>query len=46
MVAQEVKQSPENIRQWSLSDLVDMVSDILSRNDAEAYTYYFPEDTK
>ena len=27
-----------------LSDLIDVVSDILSKNDAETYAYYFPEE--
>lgn len=45
MVSQEVKQSPDDIRKWSLSDLVETVSDILSKNDAETYSYYFPDNT-
>lgn len=46
MVAQEIKQSPDEVRRWSLSDLVDIVSDILSKNDTETYVYYFSEDMK
>jgi len=41
MVAKELKMPPDEIRQWSLSDLVDIVSEILSQNDQEIYSYYF-----
>lgn len=41
MVAKELKMPPDEIRQWSLSDLVDIVSEILSQNDQEIYNYYF-----
>ena len=41
MVSHDIKLSPQEIRQWSLTDLVEMVSDILSKNDAETYTYFF-----
>lgn len=44
MVSQEIKLSPDSVREWSLSDLIDVVSDILSKNDAETYAYYFPEE--
>lgn len=44
MVAHEIKLSPQDIREWCLSDLVDMVSDILSKNDAETYAFYFPDN--
>lgn len=43
MVAHDIKLSPQEVRQWSLRDLVDMVSDILTRNDTEAFAFYFPE---
>lgn len=43
MVAQEIKLSPQEVRDWSLSDLVDLVADILNKNDTEAYAYYFPD---
>ena len=43
MVSHDIKLSPQEIRTWCLSDLVEMVSDILSKNDIEAYTYFFPE---
>jgi hypothetical protein len=43
MVAHDIKLSPQEVRQWSLKDLIDMASDILTRNDAEAYSFYFPE---
>lgn len=46
MVSHEIKLSPDEIRNWSLTDLIDMVSDILSKNDAETYAYYFPDDKK
>lgn len=46
MVSQEIKISPQEVRTWSLSDLVDLVSDILSKNDAEAMSMYFPEGYK
>lgn len=42
-MAQELKVSPQEIRQWSLSDLIDIMSDILTKNDAEMYAYYFQE---
>lgn len=41
MVARELKMPPDEIRQWSLSDLVDLVSEILSQNDQEIYSFYF-----
>ena len=41
MVVKELKMPPDEIRQWSLSDLVDIVSEILSQNDQEIYSYYF-----
>ena len=44
MVSHEIKLGPDNVREWSLSDLIDVVSDILSKNDAETYAYYFPEE--
>jgi len=43
MVSYDIKLSPQEIRQWSLVDLVDVVSDILSKNDAETYSYFFPD---
>lgn len=43
MVSHEIKMSPQEIREWSLSDLIDIVSDILNKGDAETYAYYFPE---
>lgn len=44
MVAHDIKLSPQEVRQWSLKDLVDMVTDILNKNDAEAYSFYFPNN--
>lgn len=44
MVAHEIKLSPQDVREWCLSDLVDIVSDILSKNDAETYAFYFPDN--
>lgn len=41
MVARELRMPPDEIRQWSLSDLVDLVSEILSQNDQEIYSFYF-----
>lgn len=43
MVAQDIKLSPQEVREWSLKDLVDLVADILTKNDTEAYAYYFPD---
>ena len=43
MVAHDIKLPPQEIRQWSLSDLIDMVSDILNKNDMETYAFYFPD---
>ena len=43
MVSHEIKLSPQEVREWSLSDLVDIVSDILTKGDAETYAYYFQE---
>ena len=43
MVAHEIKLSPQEIREWCLSDLIDIVSDILNKNDAETYAFYFSE---
>lgn len=43
MVSHEIKMSPQEIREWSLTDLIDIVSDILNKGDAETYAYYFPE---
>lgn len=40
MVSYEIKLSPEEIRNWCLSDLIDIVSDIISKNDIEMYTMY------
>ena len=41
MVAQDIKLSPQEVREWSLKDLIDLVADILTKNDTEAYAYYF-----
>ena len=41
MVAKELKMPPDEIRQWSLTDLIDIVSEILSQNDQEIYSFYF-----
>ena len=43
MVAQDIKLSPQEVRKWSLKDLIDLVADILTKNDTEAYAYYFPD---
>ena len=40
MVAIEMKINPQDIREWSLSDLVDIVADILSKHDTELYQLY------
>lgn len=36
----EMRLSPQEIKQWCLSDLVEIVSYILSKNDAEIYSMY------
>ena len=46
MVAQDIKLSPQEVREWSLKDLIDLVDDILTKNDTEAYAYYFPKKKK
>lgn len=43
MVSHELKLSPQEVREWCLSDLVDIVTDILNKADGEAFAYYFPE---
>ena len=35
-----MKINPQDIREWSLSDLVDIVADILSKHDTELYQLY------
>lgn len=35
--------SPQQIREWNLTDLIDMVSDILNKNDIESFAFYFPD---
>ena len=37
-LARELKLSPHEISKWSLSDIIYMYSDIISKNDIEIYT--------
>lgn len=43
MVSQELKISPQSIREWSLKDLTQTVADLLNKNDIETYSYYFSQ---
>lgn len=43
IVAQEIRLSPQEVREWALPDLTEMVADILTKNDIEAFSYYFPD---
>lgn len=44
MVSYELKIAPQQVRQWCLSDLVNIVSDILSKADAERYELQFNDN--
>ena len=39
-LARELKLSPKEISTWSLSDIVYMYSDLISKNDIELYSMY------
>ena len=46
LVSHEIKLPPQEIKQWSLQDLVDIVSDIINKNDVEAFMMLDMESKK
>lgn len=40
MVSHDIKLSPQEIKTWCLTDLIDMASDIITKNDYETYAYF------
>ena len=40
MLAQDIKLSPQEVSTWSLSDVIYMYTDLISKMDVEMYSMY------